>query len=218
MHDTTACSLCGEPTAYFWHDSRREYRACPNCGLLQVPATYHLCDADEKAQYDWHENDIGDAGYRRFLSRLLDPLLKQLPAHAEGMDFGCGPGPALAAMLQEHGFATSLYDKFYHTDPAPLRHKHDFITATEVVEHLAQPGRVLDALWEQLRPGGLLGIMTRRFTDPEAFKRWHYKNDPTHICFFQRRTFEYLAQRWHAQLDFPGQDVVIMQKPDRWSY
>ena len=142
----------------------------------------------------------------------MEPLVARLAANARGLDFGCGPGPALAAMLGERGFSTQLYDKFYYRDAAPLSERHDFITATEVVEHLVQPGEVLGSLWKQINPGGVFAIMTKRWLNREAFERWHYKNDPTHICFFHRRTFEYLAEAWQASLDFPGEDTVLIQK------
>ncbi|GIS59730.1 MAG: hypothetical protein CM1200mP2_19550 [Planctomycetaceae bacterium] len=42
------------------------------------------------------------------------------------------------------------------------------------------PGEELDRLWGCLSPGGVLGIMTKRVLDHEAFSRWHYKkrSDP----------------------------------------
>ena len=67
-----------------------------------VPRSYHLSAADEKAQYDLHENDPNDPGYRAFLDRLAGPLDKRLAPHSHGLDFGCGPGPTLSVMLEEH--------------------------------------------------------------------------------------------------------------------
>ncbi|MEH6491018.1 MAG: class I SAM-dependent methyltransferase [Halopseudomonas sp.] len=180
--------------------------------MVHVPGAWHLSPAAERAEYDRHENDPQDEGYRRFLSRLATPLLQQLPAASRGLDFGCGPGPALAAMLREAGHTVALHDIHYQPNPAALNDRWDFITATEVVEHLAQPLLVLDQLWACLQPGGWLGLMTKRVRDQDAFKRWHYINDPTHICFFSERSFAWLATRWNAELQLIGSDVVLLRK------
>lgn len=82
-----------------------------------------------------------------------------------------------------------------------------------MAEHLHQPGRQLAQLWQILRPGGYLGIMTKRVINHQAFTTWHYKNDPTHVTFFAEETFVWLAERWEAELEILGADVVILRKP-----
>ncbi len=94
-----------------------------------------------------------------------------------------------------------------------LARQYDFITATEVVEHLASPGRELARLWSLLEPGGWLGVMTKLARDREAFAGWHYKNDPTHVSFFSHATFYWLGQRWGTVPDFVAGDAILMQKP-----
>ena len=180
--------------------------------MVHVPAQWHLAAQAERAEDDRHENDPDDAGYRQFLSRLATPLLERLAPESEGLDFGCGPGPALAAMLRESGHRVVLHDLYYHPNPEALTQRWDFITATEVVEHLAQPLLVLDQLWSCLKSGGWLGIMTKRVKNQDAFTHWHYKSDPTHISFFSAESFTWLAERWGARLEILGNDVVLLQK------
>lgn len=115
-------------------------------------------------------------------------------------------------MLRNAGFRVELFDKFYFNNPVALENYYDFITATEVVEHLRQPGPTLETLWRQLKPTGVLAVMTKRVIDKEAFSNWHYKNDPTHIAFFSERTFEWLARQWQAECVFVEKDVVLIQK------
>jgi hypothetical protein len=182
--------------------------------LVFVPTHFQLTDTEEKVEYDLHQNDPNDEGYRRFLSRLFEPLTERLPVHAQGLDFGSGPGPTLSVMLEEAGHQMTLYDKFYADNACTLQQHYDFITATEVVEHLSQPWQVLDHLYSLLRPQGILGIMTKQVIDQEAFKGWHYKNDRTHISFFSRSTFEWLAARWEARVEFMGDDVILFHKGD----
>ena len=208
------CPLCASSSRQlFYQDQRRCYLRCGRCRLVYVPPAYHLDAAAERAEYDLHQNDVHDPGYRRFLSRLAVPLLKRLPAAASGLDFGCGPGPALAHMLREAGCGVSLYDIFYYPDDARLQVGYDFICATEVVEHLHRPGQVLAQLWDLLHPGGWLGVMTKLVRDQDAFAGWHYKNDPTHVVFFSRETWRWWGRQVGAQPEFPGADVILLQKP-----
>ncbi|RRJ85390.1 class I SAM-dependent methyltransferase [Aestuariirhabdus litorea] len=201
------------PCIPFHQDTRRHYLRCPHCQLVQVPARYHLSPEHEQAEYALHNNDPVDRGYRRFLSRLSVPLSERLSPGAEGLDFGCGPGPALAMMLEEQGFSMTLYDLYFADHPEHLCRQYDFITATEVVEHLSQPGQTLQALWSCLRPGGWLGLMTKMVTSEEAFARWHYIRDPTHIAFFSRETFIFWCRQQRATVEFVGSDVILLHKP-----
>lgn len=215
MSSLITCPLCDGQKIEPWHrDRRRDYLRCADCNLVFVPASFHLDAVAEKAIYDQHENDPGDAGYRRFLMRLTHRLLQRLPPQSTGLDFGCGPGPALAAMLREAGHSVALYDKFYFPDATVLQQQYDFICATEVLEHLPDPRAVLDSLFACLRPGGWLGVMTKRARDQAAFARWHYILDPTHICFFSDHTFGWIATHWGARLEMLGDDVVLLQKND----
>ncbi|MEP6388616.1 MAG: class I SAM-dependent methyltransferase [Halioglobus sp.] len=196
----------------FSSDSRRDYLRCPQCLLVFVPVQYRLSRELEREEYDKHENAVDDPGYRQFLGRLFDPLVQRLPAGASGLDFGCGPGPALAHMLMESGFEVTLYDSFYHPDDSAMSGMYDFISATEVVEHLHKPGAELDRLWNILRQGGVLGVMTKLVIDEHAFAKWHYKNDPTHVCFFSRETWQWWARQHDADVAFEGSDVILLGK------
>jgi SAM-dependent methyltransferase len=115
-------------------------------------------------------------------------------------------------MFAEAGHTMAIYDPFYADNTAVLADCYDFITASEVVEHLRQPGEELERLFGLLKPGGILGIMTKLVLDRAAFSHWHYKRDPTHICFFSRATFAWLARRWQADMDMVAKDVVFFQK------
>jgi len=167
---------------------------------------------EEKARYDLHRNDPCDPRYRGFLSRLAGPLLKRVAFGSEGLDFGCGPGQALAMMLHEKGRSMTVYDPFYAPDDAVWLRTYDFITATEVVEHLYRPGEELDRLFRVLRPGGWLGIMTKQLPDHVELRDWDYMSDPTHVCFFSLETFKYIAAHWNASLELPGSNVFLFQK------
>lgn len=207
------CPLChSSATRTFHQDKVRAYYRCEDCRLVFASQDALLSSEQEKSHYDLHENDVNDAGYRRFLSRLADPLLQRLPRDSSVLEFGCGPGPALAKMLKEAGMKVSLYDHFYFPDNAVFDCQYDAITATEVVEHLFQPGKELQRLLGCLKPGGLLGIMTKRVLDEEAFARWHYIRDPTHVVFFSDATFAWLAKHFQSHIEYDRHDVIIFRK------
>ncbi|MEZ5569596.1 MAG: class I SAM-dependent methyltransferase [Halioglobus sp.] len=214
MPDETHCPLCiGLELFDYGSDRRRRYLQCLNCKLVFVPAAYHLSADEERAVYDLHENGEDDPGYRRFLSRFAQPLLARLPPAAQGLDFGCGPGPALARMLREAGCRVALYDPFYAPDARVLSRQYDFVAATEVVEHLYRPGHELARLWSLLKPGGWLACMTKLVRNRKAFERWHYRNDPTHVCFFSEATWRWWGGQQGVEPEFIGADVILLRKP-----
>ena len=211
--DLTACPLCyNTDTAQLDQNKQRAFWSCSNCYLVFVPAHQHLSADEEKKIYDYHQNDITDSGYRKFLSRLASPLLERLPEHASGLDFGCGPGPALADILRKQGHEVALFDQYYEVRPEALTQQYDFITSTEVFEHLRNPRVTIGKLVEMLRPGGYLGVMTKLIPELERFCDWHYTRDLTHICFYEQRTFEYLAEQHGLNLEILRSDVILLQR------
>jgi len=212
INQSADCPLCGHDRLNsFYEDRKRSYLRCLRCQLVFVPDEYRLSPEREKSEYDLHDNHPGDLGYRKFLSRLSAPLIEKIKYPSKGLDFGCGPGPALSVMFEEAGHHMELYDPFYFKNEDVMKRKYDFITMTEVAEHLYHPKDVFSRLFNMLNSTGFLGIMTKLVIDQNAFKKWHYIQDPTHVCFFSRSTFEYLAEIYSARVEFVGNDVIIFQ-------
>jgi SAM-dependent methyltransferase len=210
--DCLKCPLCADLSPHFHADERRDYYRCSICALVFVPPWQHLDYAAQKAQYDQHQNRPDDPSYRRFLSRLFDPLVGKLPPGASGLDFGSGPGPTLSLMFEELGFPMQIYDPLYAPDMTVFEERYDFITSTEVFEHLAHPDQELRRLLALLKPSGWLGLMTKRVDNHAAFTRWHYIQDPTHISFFSEATFAFISARHRLELEFPRADTVLVRK------
>lgn len=207
------CPLCHDHhCSLFFEDHWRSYWRCAQCHLTFVENQQLPSRDEEKEQYDLHDNRPDDPGYRRFLSQVTQPLNERLVAASSGLDFGCGPGPALAMMQREQGHRMALYDPLYFPDPCALDAQYDFVTSTEVLEHLHQPWRQWQQFSNLVKPGGWLAIMTRFLDDDAAFERWHYRRDPTHVCFWQAHTFEWLAHHQGWQLQHCDNPVVLMRK------
>lgn len=207
-----SCPLCESNNSHPYYQDKREFYRCEQCFLVFVLPQYHLTSAEEKLVYDQHENSPADPGYRKFLERVFVPVSQRLSRQSNGLDFGSGPGPTLSLMFEEVGHNVQIYDPFFAPDPSVLKLEYEFITATEVLEHLYHPGKELDLLWSCLKQDGILSIMTKRVLAQPDFAEWHYKNDPTHVCFFAIETFQWLAEKWDALLITIANDVVILRK------
>lgn len=135
------CPVCVDPgTKHFARVDARDYWRCPACEATFLDPAQRLTQTEEQEHYRLHRNDVDDPGYRRFLSRLATPLLEKLAPGASGLDYGCGPGPALAAMLADAGHPMTLYDPLFRPDPSALAATYDFVTCTEVAEHFHHRG------------------------------------------------------------------------------
>ena len=166
----------------------------------------------EKKRYDEHINTEENKGYVEQFKNLIRQTSEDMPNGATGLDFGSGPSPVLAKLLGDKGFNMNIYDLFYADNPEVLEGQYDFISATEVIEHLADPVAVMKRLWKCLKPGGKLYILTQRYPAKEEFLNWYYKNDPTHISYFQKKTFQELAAILPAELEIKDKTLVILTK------
>lgn len=191
----------------------KDYWSCAACEARFLDPAHLPSREAEHAQYVLHENDPDDPAYRRFLSKLATPLLDRLAPAACGLDYGCGPGPALAAMLREAGHEVALYDPFFAPEDAALDRTYDFIVCTETIEHFHAPAAEFERFGRLLRPGGMLGLMTCFQTDDSRFAGWHYRKDPTHVVFYREHTLRHLAEQFGWSCEIPAKDVAIMQKP-----
>ncbi len=209
-----ACPVCEQRTVrHFLHCQGGEYLRCDTCQATFLHPEQRPTAEREQDYYQLHDNRVDDPGYRKFLSRLSTPLLAVLPAAQQGLDYGCGPGPALAVMLKEAGHDISLYDPLFRPDETALQRSYDFITCTEVVEHFHHPAEEFHRLHSLLRPGGILAIMTCFQTDDSRFANWQYRRDPTHVVFYREETFHYLARQFGWRCEIPSKDVVLIFKP-----
>jgi len=208
------CTLCHDSNTVIYSElADASYFQCSNCQLIfQDPKTY-LDGEEEKARYDTHQNNPEDPGYRKFLARVVDPLLERIEPGQKGLDFGCGPGPTISVMLEEKGYKVDNYDLYFRPDTKLVEKSYDFITSTEVFEHFYLPGKEFEKVWSLLKPNGVLGVMTLFYPDSkEVFNSWWYKNDPTHVCFFSPEVFEFIGKKYGARIEVVSDQVVFLRK------
>lgn len=198
--EKVTCKLCQSGSWYIQgvKADQRSFYQCSNCYLIQV-APEHLPDLqDEKALYDTHQNGPGYLGYLDFLNRAVRPMLPYLNKNMKGLDYGCGPGPAISYLLDRKGIGCEDYDPIYF--PIPFKKKYDFLFATECFEHFHYPFKEIEKMDRLLKPKGMIGIMTETFGSAERFKNWYYIKDYTHVIFFHQKTFEWIAREFSWEM------------------
>lgn len=193
------CIVCNQPTEVIKQRSFQiEYHYCENCEFLYKDPKFYISSDEEKAIYDSHENHVDDQNYIAYFQRFIDySLLPFIGKEAKGLDYGSGPEPVLATHLRRsYGLDITLYDLFYHDVAIPKGATYDFITCTEVIEHIENPLEILQFFADHLKPGGVLALMTTfHKKDHEFFQNWHYMRDMSHISFFREKTLRYLAPK-----------------------
>ena len=206
------CPLCAsKATEPFYRDRKREFFQCLECDLVFVPPEFHLAPEAEKARYDFHSQSLTDSGYRDFLNRLLQPLEGKLTPGAHGLDFGCGQEPTLSVLFEESGFPCDNYDLHFANDPAVLEKRYAFLTCSETMEHFFHPREEFERFLRLVKPGGWIGIMTQLRDEAPPFEKWFYKDDATHVCFFSRRSFQWLEKIYSLYAELHPNGVVLFQ-------
>lgn len=208
-----SCRVCrqGRAAPFICVDGT-EYLRCARCQATLMDAAYLPDPATETAQYRLHRNDVNDPGYRHFLAQLVNPLAERLQSGAQGLDYGCGPGPVGAAMLREQGFSVAEFDPVFAPDRAVLDRKYDFILCSEVFEHFHHPADEIDRLDDLLCPGGWLGVMTGFERPEQDFATWHYRRDPTHVVFYRENTLRSIAEERGWEMFVPVRNVALFRQ------
>ena len=206
------CIVCESWSVSFRYIEGKKYWSCHFCFAKFLDSVHYLDHVSEKKRYLEHNNEIKDTKYRKFLSRLLEPLATKLAANDYGLEFGCGHGPALADMLIGNGYKVELYDPFFFPNKNLLKKQYNFVTCTETIEHFFDPAKEFNLLDKLLLNGGWLGVMTCILTHDYQFDNWHYRKDPTHVVFYTKKTFEIIAEQRDWTCEIPAKDIVLFCK------
>lgn len=190
------CSLCNNNTQAFFQQKERFFYKCNHCQSILLNNELHLNNKEEKARYDKH-SDVINKGYQNFVSPIVKAVNKQHPNTDYGLDYGCGKSAIVQKMLINNGFNIAGYDPFYFPNTDSLNKRYHFITCCEVIEHFYNPKLEFNKLKQLLLPKGSLFFMTNLITPNTDFSTWWYKNDPTHVFFYSKQSFEYIYQTYH---------------------
>tara|TARA_Y100001970_G_scaffold21912_1_gene25159 strand:- start:1142 stop:1780 length:639 start_codon:yes stop_codon:yes gene_type:complete len=207
------CIVCKQnKTAVFKNIKQKKYWKCSYCEAIFLDKEFYLSSNDEYKHYLTHNNDVNDPRYKKFLSNLMLPLIERMKLNSIGLDYGCGPGPALSLMLREKGYQMFNYDPFFHPKKSNLLKKYDFISCSETVEHFHNPFDEFTRFNELLNDGGIIGIMTNFYSKEKIFENWYYIKDPTHVVFYNKKTFLIIAKVSNWDCEFLGNNLVFFKK------
>ena len=190
---------------------KRIYTKCNDCQLIFTGKRFHPSVDQERQRYSEHNNGVEYPGYVKFLNQAIEPALPHLSRNMNGLDFGCGPTPALSVLLKRQGYKCDDYDPLFF--PEITGKVYDYIFATECFEHFFFPGKEIQKIYQMLGPQGFLIIMTETWKMEESFSCWYYACDNTHVSFYHSRTFEFIAERFgFVSYKSNNARVVILQK------
>jgi len=227
---------------YYTDDESYEYLRCRACpvvflrdppvGRLQeiYPANYYSYAPDE-GQPSVSER-VKEALDRRWFAKLLaDAPGDQLRV----LDIGGGSGWLLTVarracprIIETHEVDLGEWARepaehaghvFHSSRIEDFRSElqFDLIIMLNLIEHVADPGSVLDALLPLLRPGGKLLLKTPNFEswDCRLFKGsyWGGFHCPRHFVVFSRDSLEALAR----QRGFRVQQIAYTQGAPQWT-
>lgn len=194
MHEKENCRLCKALSSVLHFTEQSCYFKCPNCKGIFTSIQYLPTETIEIDRYNTHNNDVNDPGYRNFVSPITSSIFKDFNENHQGLDFGSGTGPVITEVLEEKGYRIKTFDPYFDNRPEVLIEKYDYIACCEVVEHFHNPSAEFRNLHSLLRPGGKLYIMTDLYQQKIDFENWYYKNDPTHVFFYQNFTFDWIKE------------------------
>ena len=93
-----------------------------------------------------------------------------------------------------------------------LLKKYDFISCSETVEHFHNPFGEFTKFNELLNNNGTIGIMTNFHSEQDIFENWYYIKDPTHVVFYNKKTFQIIAKIFDWESEFLGNNLVFLKK------
>lgn len=212
------CRLCKTKAEYIGADKLEEdYYHCPECDLIFMREEDIISTDAEKKRYEEHDNNHENEGYVRmfedFIDRAIEPFFDFDDELIEGLEFGCGPGPVLADLLENKGVEIDRYDPYFFPETDYYNNQYDLITSTEVFEHLKTPDIILEKLQESLKEGGIISLMThfhQKGQEDFNFEDWWYKWDSTHITFYSHKTIKWIAAEFGFEILYLGEKKLCV--------
>ncbi|HEX8351916.1 MAG TPA: class I SAM-dependent methyltransferase [Pyrinomonadaceae bacterium] len=184
--------------------------SCRGCRTLYIAA---LPGSEESEDYDGYYGE-GNLAVPEFIDRRLDEIVAGFePYRRTGrlLDVGCGAGTFLRAAARagweavgvevskpaaEHNREAGF--EVFNGELAAARYPEghfDVVIASEVLEHVPEPGEMLREILRVLRPGGLLWATTpngRGLSARALGLGWSAVSPPEHLHLFSRRAAESL--------------------------
>lgn len=207
------CTVCkNDKIEFFLKLKDKIYWRCRICEATMLDNRNFISTNQEKYHYLKHNNVINDTRYRNFLYILFDTIKYKISVNDIGLDYGCGYAPALADIFRKKGFNVELYDPFFFKNKTIFYRKFKFIVCSEVVEHFFKPFEEFNKIDGLLAKNSWFTVMTSFMTCDNLFKNWYYRRDPTHVVFYKKNTFKFIANQRNWKVTFPSYNIVLFNK------
>lgn len=210
------CIICGSQTIEIYHEIMKiNYYYCEFCQFISKDLNINLTKENERSRYDFHQNSINDPKYVEYFHYFIYKIiLNYCKPGMKGLDFGSGSEPVLATILERNcGFKMDIYDLYYSPLKIYIGNRYDFITSTEVFEHLRNPLDYFKLMKRHLKEDGVLALTTNFHQNSDQhFKNWHYMRDHSHVSFYSPRTFEVIAHIIGFELIYHDEKKYVVFK------
>lgn len=192
------CILCASESSHFFSapTEAKSYLRCPECDLIFMLPKYRLNDEQERDRYLTHKNSLDDVEYSKYVKPIFDYVIKHVELSSKGLDYGCGEVPMITHLLKKNGYDLSTFDPYFKNDLQSLESTYDFIVSVEVIEHFYSPAQEFTRLKSLLNKTGFIALMTSPHDQQTNFAQWHYRRDPTHVCFYSEKTFAWIKNHF----------------------
>ena len=217
---STCCKVCDGLSVFFGQtDVLKKYRVhyfrCEECGFIQTEGPYWLEEAYSSAIAS---QDVGIM-HRNLVNRELTSAVLNLlfPKASNAVDFGAGHG-VFVRLMRDRGFnffwsdlhAVNDYARGFEVQEGAT---YDFLTAFEVLEHLADPVSDLSRLME-LSDNVFVSTCIVPQPSPGLGDWWYYlPSTGQHISFYTTESLHRLAARFGRQLLTCGSYHLFTREP-----
>jgi len=181
------------------------YYQCPNCKFIQTESPHWLNEAYDNAIT---KLDIGLVYRNEHLVPIVSTIINSFyNDKSPYLDYGGGYG-LFVRMMRDRGFdfyrqdiyCENLFAKHFDFTDLPSSTKFGLITAFEVFEHLTDPVREIEKMFQY--GNDILFTTELQPDNKNALDNWWYFTPETgqHISLYSKRSLEILAQNFQIHL------------------
>ena len=209
------CPLCSSDSKHYITVDSYSYNHCNQCNHIWLDSTHYLKEVEESERYLLHNNNADNISYVNYLTRIYNECEKYAPKsslESGVVDYGCCAEEVMVKVIEKSGYEGYGYDPLFNI-VVPLNNLPvGVVIASESVEHFYNPLTEFKQIHSWLKPGGTLFIKTSLTDTVDDFGSWWYRKDPTHVQFFSRQSFQFIAETIGFRLLFAEKNTVVLEK------